>query len=194
MSCVDLSPLRAVVTGLPRSGTSMMMQMLAAGGADCLVDDQRPADRFNRRGYLEFAPVAQLARDPGFLDQAVGKAVKIVIPHLFSLPIERDYRLIFMLRDTDQIARSQQALARAHQQDQPALDEASLVGILEQQLDQARRFVDEQFADQVAYVEYGQALRAPAAAARQVNALLGGALDEAAMVGAVDPTLTGSSH
>jgi hypothetical protein len=195
MACVDLGSMTVVVTGLPRSGTSMMMQMLAAGGAGCLVDAQRPADRFNPRGYMEFAPVASLARDAGFLDHAAGKAVKIVIPHLFCLPTDPDYRLIFMLRDIQQVARSQQAMARANQPDQPALDEASLVGILEHQLDQARRFVDQQFADHVLYIPYQQGLADPAGTARQVNALSGDRLDEKAMANAVDPMMpSAQSH
>ena len=46
-----------VVSGLPRSGTSLMMQMLSAGGLPALTDDLREADESNPRGYFEFEPV-----------------------------------------------------------------------------------------------------------------------------------------
>ncbi|MFO1003217.1 MAG: hypothetical protein U0936_23025 [Planctomycetaceae bacterium] len=67
-----------VVSGLPRSGTSLAMQMLAAGGLPVLGDEHRPADEDNPRGYLEDARVKSLERDATWLAEAEGKAVKII--------------------------------------------------------------------------------------------------------------------
>ncbi len=99
-----------VVSGLPRSGTSMMMQMLAAGGCPVLVDDRRAADESNQRGYFEFEAATRLAQDHGWLDQATGKAVKIVAQLLPRLPLHRKYRVIFMERPLTEVVASQQMM------------------------------------------------------------------------------------
>ena len=67
-----------IVSGLPRSGTSLAMQMLHAGGVPVLTDSLRAADTDNPRGYLEFERVKQIKTDKSWLDDAAGKAVKIV--------------------------------------------------------------------------------------------------------------------
>ena len=43
-----------VVSGLPRSGTSMMMKMLEVGRQPILTDNLREADANNPNGYYEF--------------------------------------------------------------------------------------------------------------------------------------------
>jgi hypothetical protein len=102
-----------IVTGLPRSGTSLMMQMLAAGGLVPLTDETRQADESNPRGYLEYRPVMSIARDASWMAEARGKVVKIVAPLLVFLP-EQDadgrpfhYRIVFMNRDWREIHASQ---------------------------------------------------------------------------------------
>jgi tetratricopeptide (TPR) repeat protein len=96
-----------VVSGLPRSGTSMLMQMLAAGGMPVLTDSLRRADEDNPRGYFEFEPVKKLFRGADWLPEAKGKAVKIVAPLLFSLPRDLPCRVVFIERDLDEILDSQ---------------------------------------------------------------------------------------
>jgi hypothetical protein len=96
-----------IVSGLPRSGTSLVMQMLAAGGFPILADNQRAPDDDNPRGYLEFEPVKSLERDASWLADAEGKAVKIVSFLLMKLPPSFDYRVIFVRRDLDEVLRSQ---------------------------------------------------------------------------------------
>ena len=75
-----------IVSGLPRTGTSLMMQILTSGGIEPLSDDCRPADPSNPRGYLEFEPVKRLASDHSWIDQATGKVVKVISPLLQFLP------------------------------------------------------------------------------------------------------------
>ena len=99
-----------VVTGLPRSGTSMMMQMLAAGGVPVFADDHRPADASNERGYLEHELARRLAVDASWVPQARGKAVKLVallVPHL---PRNQKYRVVMMHRPLDEIIASQKKM------------------------------------------------------------------------------------
>lgn len=102
-----------IVTGLPRSGTSLMMQMLQAGGLPLLTDGVRSADRHNTEGYYEWEPIRQLPRQPSLIDHAVGKAVKVVTPLIPHLPSQRTYRFLFMLRPLEEVANSQNIMRQA---------------------------------------------------------------------------------
>ncbi|HEB88949.1 MAG TPA: sulfotransferase family protein [Deltaproteobacteria bacterium] len=114
-----------VVSGMPRSGTSMMMQMLAAAGLPIATDGRRGADEDNPRGYYELADVKAIRDDASFLADLVGRVVKIVAPLLPFLPDEYDYRVIFMERDLVEVLASQRAmLARLAGSADPADDEA----------------------------------------------------------------------
>lgn len=100
-----------IVSGLPRSGTSLMMQMLAAARIDLLTDEIREADKNNPRGYYEYEQVKGLARGgTEWLKSARGKAVKVVSPLLPHLPADYTYRVLFMQRDLDEIIQSQQKM------------------------------------------------------------------------------------
>jgi hypothetical protein len=99
-----------VVSGLPRSGTSMMMRMLAAGGLPVLVDERRTADSDNPRGYFELDAVKGSAADTSWVRDAPGKVVKVISYLLRHLPAEHTYRVVFMRRDLDQVVRSQRVM------------------------------------------------------------------------------------
>jgi predicted AlkP superfamily phosphohydrolase/phosphomutase/tetratricopeptide (TPR) repeat protein len=112
----DPSPLDLlIVSGLPRSGTSLMMQMLAAGGLPVLADEHRPADEHNPQGYLEWEPARRLAQEPALITAAAGKVVKVVSTLLPALPRGHRYRVIFMRRPIDAIAASQLRMRRRRQ-------------------------------------------------------------------------------
>src|SRR3954467_14439576 len=85
-----------IVSGLPRSGTSLMMQMLAAGGLAPLSDGERKADTDNPRGYLEWERIKQLPKEPSLIAEAEGKVVKVISQLLLALPDGHEYRVIFM--------------------------------------------------------------------------------------------------
>ena len=99
-----------VVSGLPRSGTSMMMKMLEAGGLTPLTDGQREADEDNLGGYYEFEQVKKMAQDSGWLEEARGKVVKVISRLLYDLPKTYHYRVIFMQRHLDEVLASQQQM------------------------------------------------------------------------------------
>ena len=101
-----------IVSGLPRSGTSLMMQMLAAGGMPILSDGERRADVDNPRGYLEWERIKQLPKDPGCILEAEGKAVKVISRLLLSLPERHEYRVIFMQRPLPEVLASQEVMLR----------------------------------------------------------------------------------
>src|SRR5206468_12634935 len=92
------SQIITVVSGLPRSGTSLMMQLLTAAGRETLSDGKRAADEDNPLGYFEFEKTPELAKDISWLPQARGKAVKVVAQLLPMLPRYENYQVIFMQR------------------------------------------------------------------------------------------------
>ena len=107
----DTSRFVTIVSGLPRSGTSMMMQAIAAGGIPALTDGFRAADVDNPRGYYEFEPVKKTREDASWLDRAGGKVVKMVYRLLYDLPAEGyEYRVVFMRRDIREVLASQKKM------------------------------------------------------------------------------------
>jgi Sulfotransferase domain len=101
-----------IVSGLPRSGTSLMMQMLVAGGMSPLSDGERKADSDNPRGYLEWERIKQLPNDPGCIAEAEGKVVKVISRLLLSLPAGHEYRIVFMQRPMAEVLASQDEMLR----------------------------------------------------------------------------------
>lgn len=102
-----------VVTGLPRAGTSLVMQMLGAGGVPLLTDAERPPDEHNPRGYFEYAPVKRLRDDASWLPQARGRAVKVIAPLVTSLPDSETYRFILVERAMEEVLESQRRMTGA---------------------------------------------------------------------------------
>jgi tetratricopeptide (TPR) repeat protein len=178
-----------LVSGLPRSGTSMLMQMLAAGGLPVLVDEQRPADAGNPRGYWEYTPVKASARDASWVEQARGKAVKVVTPLLPRLPRgpAYHYRVVLMERPVAEVAASQQRLV-ALRGSQPRLSEAALTEALTRQMQQLRRLLA-LWKIPTLVLGYRDCLADPASAAARLNAFLGGGLDCSRLAAAVVPAL-----
>src|SRR5947209_5003034 len=105
-----MAPEIIVVSGLPRSGTSLMMQMLANGGVEVVTDGVRAADADNPRGYYEFEPVKAIRRDASWLPATRGKAFKMVSQLLYHLPPGEAYRILFMERDLEETLLSQEKM------------------------------------------------------------------------------------
>src|SRR5258708_1873402 len=99
-----------VVSGLPRSGTSLMMQMLDHGGVEVVTDNLRAADTDNPKGYYEFEQVKKIARDTSWLSATRGKSFKMVSQLLYHLPPGEAYRIVFMERDLDEMLLSQEKM------------------------------------------------------------------------------------
>lgn len=181
-----------VVTGLPRSGTSMLMQMLAAGGLPVLADGLRAADEDNPRGYLEFTPVKKLLRDSKWLVEARGKVVKIVAPLLAALPPGLSCRVILCERNLEEVLDSQERMLRRRD---PAAGSAAherrrmLKAEYARTLDRVKAMLAQRAGTQLLVVRHAEAVSDAAATAERVNAFLGGGLDVAGMAAAVDPAL-----
>ena len=177
-----------VVSGLPRSGTSMMMRMLEAGGLEVLTDELREADADNPKGYYEFERVKQLEHDKSWLGNAEGKVVKIISQLLYHLPGDATYKVVFMRRNMEELLASQRRmLARRGESDQ--LDDRQMAQLFRKHLEQIQGWLDQQPGFDVVYVSYNEVLEDPQEQARKVNRFLGDSLDVDAMVRVVDPDL-----
>jgi hypothetical protein len=179
-----------IVSGLPRSGTSMMMSMLAAGGIAPVVDGIRQADDNNPRGYYEFEQVKKLKDgDFSWIPGAHGKAVKIITALLEYLPGDHHYQVIFMRRDMDEILASQRAMLARNGKPTDAVSDDTLARLYDQHLHQVDAWLSAHPNIQVLDVDYNAVLHDPAPHLERLNTFLGGTLDIAAMQSVVDRSL-----
>ncbi|HLJ67715.1 MAG TPA: sulfotransferase domain-containing protein [Chloroflexota bacterium] len=183
-----------IVSGLPRSGTSMMMQMLTAGGIQALADGVRQADEDNPRGYYELERVKQIDTDTAWLDEAEGKAVKMVYRLLYNLPPNRTYRVIFMTRALDEVIASQEVMLERHGKESDRLDNARLATIYWHQLREIIAWLQAQPNFSVLSVDYHEVLRDPEQVVQQLNLFLDGRLNAAAMLAVPDWSLYRQRH
>lgn len=178
-----------VVTGLPRSGTSLMMQMLAAGGLEPLCDDARPPDADNPHGYYELEAVKRIRRDTRWVIDAVGRVVKVVQPLVTELPDGYAYRLVWMRRPLEEVLASQREMLLRLAGDPDDLPPERWFGIFRHQDRALERWLDERGAARVLVVDYRDAVSDPGSTARKLDAFLAGELDCEAMGRVVDPDL-----
>ena len=176
-----------VVSGLPRSGTSLMMQMLAAGGIEIITDAIREADYDNPRGYLEFEQVKKIKQDSSWLPEARRKAIKMVSQLLYDLPPGERYCVIFMERDLDEVLASQEKmLARLGR---PAAPRERMKAAFQTHLEQLDLWLAKQSHVAVIRVSYNSLLEEPVAHAQRICEFLDRIMDVDAMIAAVDPQL-----
>jgi hypothetical protein len=176
-----------IVSGLPRSGTSLMMQMLDKGGIEVVADQIRSADTDNPRGYYEYEQVKAIKRDTSWLPATRGKAFKMVSQLLYALPATETYRILFMERDLDEMLLSQEKmLARLGQ---PAGPREEVRRVFVQHLERLREWLGQQRNMAVLYVRYGDLVAGPREQAERIRVFLGDRGDVEGMVNAVDPSL-----
>lgn len=179
-----------IVSGLPRSGTSMMMRMLEAGGMTVHTDNMRKADESNPQGYFEFERTKTLRYDSSWLKDVRGKAVKIVSPLLHDLPWDRgySYRIVFMERDLDEVLASQSEMnRRLHAQEET--DPSALRESYRKHLQVLGDWLAQKRHVEVLPVEYAMVIMNPLQEARRVSAFLGCTMDIHAMAQVVDASL-----
>ena len=177
-----------VVSGLPRSGTSLMMQMLRAGGLTCLTDELREADISNPKGYFEFEKVKGLRADNSWLPEAKGKVIKIISHLLSCLPPELNYKTIFMERDLGEVLASQRKMLANQGRGEENLSDERLGRIFAQQLRQVRKMLADRHISTL-FLGYKDVLEDPVEISTQLRAFLGNNLDQQAMRDVVDHNL-----
>lgn len=178
-----------IVSGLPRSGTSLMMQMLAAGGVPILSDGERQADVDNPRGYLEWERIKQLPKNPACIAEAEGKAVKVISQLLLSLPAGHEYRVIFMQRPLPEVMASQDEMLRRRGTFDAAEDNSVVTRAFQDHLSDVYAWLNAKPYVKLARVQYHAVLREPRETAEAVAKFLQLPLDVEAMTKQVDTAL-----
>ena len=178
-----------IVSGLPRSGTSMMMQMLAAGGLDPLTDNIRIADEDNPGGYFELERVKQLETDKAWLEEAKGRAVKLISALLKHLPRTHSYKVIFMRRAMQEILKSQRQMLIRRGEPTDNVPDEKMAAMFEKHLAQVESWLAAQTNIDTIYISYNEVMKDPGPNAERINQFLGGSLNVRAMAEVADRAL-----
>jgi hypothetical protein len=179
-----------IVSGLPRSGTSMMMKMLEAGGIPVLTDELRTADEDNPKGYYEFERVKAMDKgDTDWVADARGKVVKVISALLQYLPANYEYRVIFMHRNLTEVLASQRKMLRNRAADEDAVSDEEMTRLFEMHLADVEGWLDRQPNMRALHVDYNAMLIDPRPFVAQIDDFFGMDLDREAMAAVVDPAL-----
>ena len=179
-----------VVSGLPRSGTSMMMQMLAAGGVEILTDEIRKEDSNNPKGYYEYEPVKKMAVDVSWIGNAQDKVVKIISQLLHFLPPTFNYKIIYMKRDMAEVMQSQQIMLGKPKNEL----NLTMSQVFEKQAEKAQTWLKGQPHISVLDVNYTEAIENAEETVSKIAAFLDKNLNQHAMLKAIDSNLYRNKH
>jgi hypothetical protein len=179
----------AIVSGLPRSGTSLMMQMLVAGGMPVLSDGERRPDDDNPRGYYEWERIKLLPKQPDCIDPAEGKVVKVISQLLLALPPTHEYRVIFMQRPLAEVVASQDEMIRRRGTGGAPVRPEVLLAALQSHLNQVNSWLGGKPNISVLRLLYHDVLRQPRECAESIQGFLGQPLNLELMTQQIDPSL-----
>src|SRR5487761_707950 len=169
-----------IVSGLPRSGTSLMMQMLDNGGVAVVTDGIRTADTDNPKGYYEFERVKGIKRDASWLPETRGKAFKMISQLLYDLPSSERYRILFMERDFDEMLASQEKMLE--RLGKPAAPRDEIERAYTMHLNRLHEWLARQANIELLRISYNQLLAEPLEHAQRVRQFLGGEVNVERMV------------
>ena len=178
-----------IVSGLPRSGTSMMMRMLEAGGMEVVVDNIRKADEDNPKGYYEFERVKKIKEDSSWLEDTRGKAFKMVSMLLYHLPSNRNYKVIFMKRNMDEVLASQSRMLKRQGRDKDSTDDDEMGRLYGKHLNDLEKWLENQENISTLYFNYNDVIKNPLKEAETLNKFFGSRLNVERMAKAVDKSL-----
>ena len=178
-----------IVSGLPRSGTSLMMQILQAGGILLMTDGQRTPDEDNPEGYHEWEDIKKLAKNPRLIEPAAGKAVKVISALLPSLPGKHRYKILYMVRPTAQVVDSQWAML-ARQGKMPKSEKSHLLEVQESHSRHIREVLKISDRVEMLEIDYPALIANPQPILNQLKKFLGDAFSPSPKVEAcIKPTL-----
>ena len=189
MSPVLSSEIITVVSGLPRSGTSMMMKMLEAGGLSPVTDNIRTADEDNPKGYYELEKVKEMKADTSWMPEARGKVIKVISALLQDLPSDYRYRVVFMRREMSEILASQRQMLIRRGQEPNKVPDEKMAAMFETHLVKIGEWLDAQANIDALFIKYNDILAEPGGSVTALNAFFEDALDAAAMQSVVDKQL-----
>jgi len=174
-----------VVSGLPRSGTSMMMQALKNGGLEILTDNLRKEDENNPKGYLEFEKTKKLAQDNSWINEANDKVIKVIAQLLQFLPDSFNYKIIFMEREMTEVLKSQQKMLGRDTSIYPT----AIAETFSKQLETTKNWIKGQPNMEIMYVNYKEMIENPEQTAESISSFLDVDLDIQKMAESVDNKL-----
>lgn len=184
-----------IVSGLPRSGTSMMMAMLEVGGVPLLTDGERVPDDDNPKGYFEFERVKKLQEgDVSWLSEAQGKAVKVISYLLFKLPDTHQYQVIFILRNLDEILSSQKKMLLHRGEDPNKVSDTELKTVMSNHLAQVEEWLGNQPNIRSLDVDYNRLLENPEDDVRRITDFLDFSLNPDDLKSIIEPKLYRQRH
>lgn len=187
---MDRNDFITIVSGLPRSGTSMMMMMLEAGGIAPMADGIREADDDNPKGYYEFERVKKIKEDKAWLPDAKGKVVKMISQLLLDLPGDYQYKVIFMRRNIQEVLASQkQMLIRRGTFKEDGVSDEEMGKFLTMHVDQVLKKTKAMDNIEMLCIDYNAMLAGADDSVTKINTLLGGGLNTEAMAGTIDKSL-----
>lgn len=179
-----------IVSGLPRSGTSMMMKILEAGGLPLLTDNIRTPDEDNPNGYYEFEQVKKLSQgDTSWLTDAQGKAVKVISALLTYLPTIYIYDIVFMHRAEHEILASQRKMLVHRGEDPNKISDDQVIKLFKKHLTQVHTWINSQPNIKRIDVNYNQIVEEPGPQIERVNQFLDNKLDVEKMIQVVERKL-----
>ncbi len=177
-----------VVSGLPRSGTTMMMRMLEAGGMEVIVDNIRKGDEDNPNGYYEFEKAKQIKEDTSWLESTKGKVFKMVSMLLYNLPADLNYKVVFMKRNMKEILASQKKMLKRKGKDNGEVRDEEMGVLFNKHLSDIEKWLEEQTNIDVLYVNYNDVIENPESV-QTVNSFFDNRLDTGRMINVVDKAL-----
>ena len=193
ISCSDVLNMKrqviTVVSGLPRSGTSMMMSMLEAGGIPVLTDNLRKPDEDNLKGYFEYEQVKQIEEDQSWLPLAEGKVVKLISALLKHLTPDYHYKIIFMRRKIEEILASQKRMLERRGEPTDMVPDDLMAQLFENHIQEIQAWMESQPNIDYIEIDYNKALENPEEEIKRVNGFLGGVLNESEMMKIIEPRL-----
>lgn len=179
-----------IVSGLPRSGTSMMMKMLEAGGLPVMTDNIRTADDDNPKGYYEFERAKQLPKgDKAWVKDAQGKVVKVISALLQHLPNDYSYKVVFMQRKMEEVLASQNKMLVRRGEPIDRTTDIKMAALYQKHLKKIEGWLNSQRNISIFYAPYNEILANPQSHVEKINHFFDNKLDSDAMLAIVDPNL-----
>ena len=178
-----------IVSGLPRSGTSMMMQILESGGMKVVTDNIRKANEDNPHGYYEYEKVKKIKEDTGWLKESRGKAFKMVSQLLYDLPSDENYKVIFMKRKMNEILASQSKMLERMEGSKDGTSNAKMGEFFNKHILKIIDWIEGRKYIDVLYIDYNDLLTNPDEHIKTLNRFLNYKLNEEKAVKVIDSSL-----
>ncbi len=167
-----------IVSGLPRSGTSMMMQILESGGMKVITDNIRKANEDNPHGYYEYERVKEIKDDTGWLKETRGKAFKMISLLLYNLPSDENYKVIFMKRKMSEILASQSKMLERMGRSKDGISDEKMGEFFGKHLSKIIDWIEGRKYIDVLYIDYNDFLIKPDEHLKTLNRFLNYKLNE----------------